>query len=771
MTVPADEPGRPAVDARYGQGIQIGDHNTQHVHLTASTPASSAVVTTIHAEPGIEVFVGRAPQIERLAAALAPADGEACGPVVVCAVQGMGGIGKTALARRAAAEAVSRGWFPGGAVFVDLRGYDLVLANRMRPGQVFAPVLRALGVPPEEIPADAAQQPTAYHQHLDALAAQGRRVLVVLDNAADLAQVQDLLPTPMAARTHRVVITTRDTLRLPGVDRVEVGVLAPPEAAELLRATLDQRARVRGLPADPRPGAETAAVAEVLRWCGWLPLAVVIAAGVLAEEPDLAIGELAADLADARTRLDVLDDGAGGVHAAFLTSWQRLRARDPQAARLLCLLTTGPGPDIGLPAAAAVLGASEAAARVRLRVLTRAHLLSGGPRRWAFHDLLRLDVTRHAVQDLAVTEADLAAATDRVLGYYLATTRAALNWMATVRAPVPAPTDGPFAGWEEGLAWLDGEQAPLVAAVAVAADTGRDRLAVDLASGLARFLSWRRQVADWVAVAQIADRAVRRLADVPGTIRAMENLGAALVEARRFEDAVSNLTTARLAGRVLLDDMATEARVCDSLGLALQGMGDSLSAAHEHGNAVGIFQELGDRRGEGAAWSNLGIAWQHLGRFSDAVGAHCEASEIFRELGDRRSEGMAQGNLAVALHAMGWWNETINVLSAVRDVFREIGDRHSECQAWTDLGALFRRLRRFDEAVTAFTAVADICAEIGDRRGEAQAWRDLEQTFAAAGRPDDARRAAERAAPAVEADGAEEPVRFLRGWRIRSESE
>ncbi|WP_370961743.1 AAA family ATPase [Amycolatopsis sp. cg9] len=747
------EPRPPAVDARHGQGVQIGDHTTQHIHLPAGAGAG-AVVTAVHADPGTGVFVGREPDLGRLAAFLAPGGTAGAG-----VVQGMGGSGKTALVRRAAAAAVERDWFPGGAVFADLRGYEPVAADRIRPGRVFAPVLRALGVPAEGIPSDAAQQPAAYHRHLDALAGQGRRVLVVLDNAADLDQVRDLLPTPMAARTHRVLITSRDAVPLPGADRVELGVLPPGEAAELLRAVLEQR-----VPGDPRPAAEAGAVAEVLRWCGFLPQAVVIAAGVLAGEPDLAAGELAEELADTRTRLDVLDDGSGGVLTAFLASWDRLRTHDPEAARLLCLLTIAPGPDIGLSAAAAVLGTDEAVARVRLRVLTRAHLLLGGPRRWEFHDLLRLAVTRHAVAALGLAEADLAAATDRVLGHHLDTTRAASDWLATVRSRVPPPADSRFAGWDEASAWLDAERACLVAAVAVAGETSRDRTAVDLAAALSGLLSWRRQVADWVGVAEVADRAVRRLRDRPATVRASENLGAALIEAGRFEEAVSALGTARLVGRVLLDDLASEARVCDDLGLALQGTADFAGAAGQHHHALELFRELGDRRGEAVALSHLGNVFRQWGEYSRAIRAQAAAAEVFAEIGDRAGEAMARGNLAMTLHRIGSSGAAVTEFLAVRAVFHELGDRHGEGQAWRNLGVVFRDVGRPGHASTAFFAAAERYAEAGDRRAEVRAWREVERLYREAGRPDDARLAAERAG----AEGEDEPIRSLRGWRIRA---
>ncbi len=638
----------------------------------------------------------------------------------------------------------------------------------MRPRQVFAAALRALGVSAEAIPSDAAQQPAAYHGYLDALSARNERVLVVLDNAADPDQVQDLLPTSMAARVHRVLITSRDTLPLRGVSQMDLGVLAPVEATELLRAVLDQGARDRGEPADLRPATETGAVAEVLRWCGRLPQAVVIAAGVLVEEPDLTIDELAADLADSRTRLAVLDDGAGGVPAAFLASWRRLRTRDREAARLLCLLTIAPGPDTGLACAAAVLSADETVTRVRLRVLTRAHLLLGGPRRWEFHDLLRLAVTRYAVADLGITKADLATATDRVLDHYLAWTKAAVQWMPTVRSHAPSLPEGPFDNRDSAVAWLEAERACLVAAVAAAGQTSRDRRVVDLATVLTGFLSWRRHVADWVAVAEIADRSVRRLKDVRGTVKAIVNLGAALIEAGRFEEAVSNLNTALLAGRVMFDSLDIDGRVLDDVGLALQELGDFAGAVWRHNYASELFQELGDRRSEAAARNNVGIALERLGAHGQAIEAHSAAVEIFRGIGDRLSEAMALGNLAIALRGFGNRGEAIDVFAAARTAFEECGDRRSVGQTWRNVGVVCHEAGWLADAVTAFVAAALIFEKIGDWRSGTQLWRELERIYTAAGRPDDARFAAERATPETEANALEERIADVEGWRIHT---
>jgi tetratricopeptide (TPR) repeat protein len=731
---------------------RVGTIGAVYAGVLHTGVGASAVVTTVHAptpdtdaDVGVdEVFVGRVTQTQRLLAALTPhptphdpgkpdetgEPGESgagrAGAMVVCAVQGMGGIGKTALARHTATLAVEQGWFPGGAIVVDLHGYDPDPAMRVQPGQVYAPALRALGVPVDAIPASAVEQPTAYHQWLDTQATAGRRVLVVLDNAADLTQVQDLLPTPWAARVHRVVITSRDTLPVPGAGRLELGVLTDSEARDLLRATLDRHAPSRGLAADPRPDTDAGAgaVGEVVGWCGRLPLAVVIAAGVLAEDPDLTITELAAELADTQTRLEALNDGTGGVHAAFLTSWQRLRARDPEAARVLCLLTAAPGPDVDVDAAAAAVGVEAAVVRVRVRVLTRAHLLQSAGRRWGFHDLIRLDVTRHAIPDLEVQQRELGAATDRLLGHYLTVTGIADGWVRSVWGYTP-PVGGRFARREQALAWLDTERANLVAAVVVAAaDSGRDQVAVTLAARLAEFLLWRRQLDDGVTVAQVAARAAERMQDLPRYAGALTNVGNTLRQVRRFDEAITALTTAREIYRET-GNRHGEASAWNSLGLALGEVRRFDEAITAHTTATTIYRETGNRHGEASAWNNLGLALREVRRFDEAITATTTAREIYRETGNRYGEASAWGNLSNALAQVRRFDEAITALTTATIIFRETGDRHGEASAWNSRGLALQQVRRFEEAITATTTAGDLYRETGDRHGEAGAWGNL----------------------------------------------
>jgi tetratricopeptide (TPR) repeat protein len=275
-------------------------------------------------------------------------------------------------------------------------------------------------------------------------------------------------------------------------------------------------------------------------------------------------------------------------------------------------------------------------------------------------------------------------------------------------------------------------------------------------------------VADWVAVAEIVYQAVRRLRDVRGTVKGLVNLGAALIEAGRFEEAARNLNTALLAGRINFDSLDIDGRILDDVGLALQELGDFEGALWRHNYATELFQELGDRRSEAAARNNAGIVLERLGAHVQAIEAHSAAVETFRGIGDRLGEAMALGNLAIALRGFGNRGEAIDVFAAARTAFEECGDRRSVGQTWRNVGVIDHEAGWLADAVTAFVAAALIFEKIGDWRSGTQMWREVERIYTAAGRPDDARFAAERAMPETEANGLEDRILGVEGWRIHT---
>ncbi len=520
---------------------------------------------------------------------LDPAAG--AGAVVVSAVAGLAGVGKTALAVQAAHAARAAGRFPGGVLFLDLHGYD---EQAVQPAQALDALLRALGIPAEHIPPGAEERAGLYRS---ALAQITDPVLVVADNASAEAQVRPLLPGP---GPHRVLVTSRHTLAGLGARLLDVEVLAEQAAITLVEEVL-RAAR----PGDDRISRDRGAAGRLAGVCGGLPLALRITAALLAADPALTAAELAGQLRDKVGRLGALryDDGGGtsapSVAAAFDLSYRHL---DEPAARLFRLLAVNPGPEVSTAAAAAMAGEPAGATRMVLGRLVRAHLVEpagAGTGRWRMHDLLALYARQISGTDTGAQEREQAR--DRLLDYYLTRARAA-HYHLRARAGMPVPAG--FAGRAEALAWLDGERPSLIAAVTMAAATGRDQIALRLPLSLGEYLYWRRRFDDWLTIVAISRDTARRLGDHRREALALTSSGIALVEVRRFDEAIT-----------------------------------------AHQDAAAIYRDTGDRHGEGTARNNLGLALRQVRRFDEAITAHQDAAAIYRETGDRHGEGAALNNL------------------------------------------------------------------------------------------------------------------------------
>jgi len=508
---------------------------------------------------------------------------------VVPAVSGLAGVGKTTLAVQAGHAARAQGWFGGGMLFIDLHGYDQA---PVEPGQALDGLLRALGVPAEHIPPGAEQRAGLYRSVLARIT---EPVLVVADNACSEAQVRLLLP---GAGPHKVLVTSRHTLAGLGARLVDVTVLDQAASIALLDAAL-RAAR----PGDGRVSGDRQAAGWLAGICGGLPLALQIIAALLNADPALAVAELADDLAVESGRLARLayDDGSGAaapsVAAAFELSYRGL---EETAARVFRLLPVNPGPDVSTTAVAVLADLPVTEARGVLAGLARAHLAETAPGtgRWRMHDLLRLYAAR--LSDARAGADGREQARDRLLGWYLTTAAAADGHL---RALPGGSRPAQFPGREAALAWLDGERASLVAAVSMATDTGRDQAALRLPLVLGEYLAWRR-FDDWLATTTISLNTARRLGDRHRQGTALNNLGAALRQARRFDEAIT---------------------ACQ--------------------DAAAICRETGDRRGEGMALNNLGTALGEVRRFDEAITACQDAAAIYRQTGDRHGEGIALGNL------------------------------------------------------------------------------------------------------------------------------
>ncbi|MGW7546351.1 tetratricopeptide repeat protein [Streptomyces sp. NPDC054770] len=592
-------------------------------------------------------FTGREDETAELLRAL---DDSAA--ALVSAVSGLGGIGKTALAVETAYLACGKGWFPGGVLFVDLHGYD---EQPVSAGQALQSLLRALGVPPEQIPATADDRASLYRSVL----AQRAAVLVLADNASSPGQVRPLLP---GKGRHRVLVTSRDRLPQLGARLVPLGQLTPEEARRLLESAL----RIAD-PEDSRVADDPEAAGQLAGLCGHLPLALQIAAALLAEDPGMAVAELVAELGASHDRLVHLDDGERSVRAAFELSYRRL---PPEQARLLRLLALVPGPEVSGEVAAALLGADAPPLR-ELKGLARAHMVERGSGRgwWRLHDLVRVFGAGVVAGDGRLRE-EGEAARERVLASYAWWAEAAdqrLKWLPGMPEPER------FENRAQAMAWLDGERVGLVAAAGWAREKRFAVMTASLAGSLGEYLLWRRYFDDLISVMEAARESAHQAGDQLREARASDNLGIALREAGRTEEAID---------------------------------------AHTH--AWNLFQAVGDRRDEAMAWTNLGLALREAGRTEEAISAHTRARDLHHAAKDRQREAIAWINLGLALSNAGRPEEEVEAVLRALDLFQAVGDRHREGMGWTNLGLALREVGRPAEEIDAHSKALEIFLEFED---------------------------------------------------------
>ncbi|MCW8383685.1 tetratricopeptide repeat protein [Streptomyces justiciae] len=604
-------------------------------------------------------FTGRGDELDELLRALdpsAPAGGAV--PVVVAAVSGLGGIGKTALAVEGAHEACGRGWFPGGVLFLDLHGYD---DDPVTGEQALEALLRALGTEPAHIPARGDQRAALYRSLLVAREQERGAVLVLADNASSATQVRPLLP---GGARHRLLVTSRGKLGQLAARLLPLGELTPLEAYDLL----DRALRIAD-PGDDRAPAETGAVADVAARCGHLPLALQIAAALLVLDRDKRVSELAEELTEFRERLVQLDDGERSVRAAFDLSYRRL---PPEQARLLRLLALAPGPDASVETVTVLAGTDTASTKV-LNALARAHLVEQGKERgrWRLHDLVRAFGAGLVAGDADWAE-EGAAARERLLDHYAWSADAAdsrMRWLPGREEPER------FATWAEALAWFDAERAGLVEAVHWASEGRLAKAAVRLAGSLGYYLEWRRFRSDGITVAGLAVRAAGRLGERDLEAEAWGELGNALRSVGRSEEAIEALIR-------------------------------------------GLYHSAGNPLREPAAWNDLGLALEQAGRMEDAIDAFTRACRLYRADDDRGREAIALSNLGAALlRRPGRLTEALDTLTRALHLSRDAGDRRRGATAWHSLGHALQDVGRLTEAKAAFETALHLCKEFDDWYG------------------------------------------------------
>jgi DNA-binding SARP family transcriptional activator len=668
-------------------------------------------------------FTGRAAEMAALTSMADHAAGTGRA-VVISAIAGTAGVGKTAIAVQWAHEVADK--FPDGQLYVNLRGYDPV--QPMAATDALAGFLRAMGVPGQDIPA-AAEECAARYRSLLA----GRRMLVVLDNAGSAEQVRPLLPgTPGCA----VVVTSRDALAglvaRDGAHRLDLDLLPLGAAVGLLRALIGGRAD-----ADP-------AAAEALAiQCARLPLALRVAAELAAARSAAPLHVLVSELADQSQRLDLLDAGGDprtAMRAVFSWSYQHLDAGAARACRLLGL---HPGADFDCYAAAALTGTTIGRACHLLDRLARAHLIQAAqPGRHGMHDLLRAYAVEQALRD--DTEPDRQAARTRLFDHYLYTAAAAMDTAfpaeqhnrPCIRPPAtPVP---PVTGQAAARAWLDTQRATLAAVAGYAADHGWPGHATRLAATLFRYLDSGGHYADALAIHACARRAARHSCDRAAEAVALTSLAVADMRQGRYQQSASHLRQALALFRES-GDLTGEARAVANLGLLDHQRGRYQDAADYDQQAVDMFRQIGNRTGQATALSNLGCAEQRLGRYQQAAGHLQQALALFCETGDHHGEAYALGETGNLCLRQGEYQQAAEHQRQALALFRETGDRTGEAHTLADLGAAEHGLGRYLQAATLQRQALALVRETGERSSEILALNRLGEVLLATGEPGQAR--------------------------------
>lgn len=655
-------------------------------------------------------FTGRGAELDRIGRAVT-AGGEA---VVISALEGMAGVGKTRLAVRIAHDLTRDRRFDR-VLFVDLRGFHPDPAvPPADPAAVLDGFLRLLGVSGRQVPHRLAERADAYRDRLA-----GSRSLVVLDNAADEEQIRPLLPgTPGCV----ALVTSRRRLAgLAAATRIDVDVFTRAESLEFLATALPE------IPAGDDPGAAT----RIAVRCGHLPLALALVAGRMRAKPGWTLTDHA-DWLDERHAAQRLEPG---VELALEVSYRYLPAAQSALLRSLAL---HPGQDFDGYAAAALTATDPEVAAARLRDLAAHHLVQpAGPGRFTLHDLVRAYATARAADE--DRRSDRQAALTRLLDHYLAAAVEAMNRMDpadAARRPAVAPSPVPLPGRTDPMAWLDAERANLVAAVVFAADHDRPRHAVGLAATLYRYLIGKHHL-DALTVHGRAARAAERLGDLSGRAGALVNIAMTEVQLGRHEAALAHCEQARQIFRQA-GDAAGQARTLNNLAIIENRLGRYQDAAEHVLESLDLHRQAGNDTGAARARTNLGNVLSRLGRYDEAVGHHEEALALYRNTGDRSGEAISLSNLGRIEIKIGRYDRAEAHLGEALTLDRELRNTGFEASTLDNFGALHTARGDAERAVAFHREAMAHFLRMGDRYGEACAHNSLGAAALVGGRPGDA---------------------------------
>ncbi|WP_188316800.1 ATP-binding protein [Solihabitans fulvus] len=626
--------------------------------------------------PDVPDFTGRSEEAARLVAEI---ETRAASTVVISAIDGMAGVGKTTLAVHLGHRLRAR--FPDGQFFLDLQAHTAGMAP-VEPASALHMLLRAWGMATEDIPDTLAERAAAWRSEVA-----DRRVLLVLDNAASADQVCPLLPgTPGSL----VLVTSRAGMPgLVGARSLSLDVLPSAEAVDLFAQVLGERA-----------DAEPDAVAEAVRLCGGLPLAIRVAAARLHHRSAWTVRDLVRRLAEGR-RLTELSTVDGGVATAFAVSYRQLNAEQRRMFRLLGVF---PGPSIDALAAAALADLPVDRAEALLEELLDVHLVRQDKvGRYTLHDLLR-DYARATAQDKEPAD-HREAAIHRLLDYYLRVTDRVGDLLAPDRPHVELPLE-PWSlavpvldDQAAALAWADAERPNLVAALRRAGDLGLDHYLRHIPRNLTKYLMFQCTLDENVAVHQTVIESARRTGDWVTELRSSGNLSVPYRQAGEYRLALTYAERAVALARMF--DPRSLGPNLNNLGTVLAVLGDYPLAIAHFQESLAAYAAAGlDTHRSGSAARNLGAVLNIVGRHDEARELLWRAVEMARAAGDEWSEAFALNEFGTAIARLGRRDEAITHLRTALAIGARTGDPRSVAQVRGNLAEVLRQAGRHDEAVT-----------------------------------------------------------------------
>ncbi|GAA2736377.1 AfsR/SARP family transcriptional regulator [Actinocorallia aurantiaca] len=659
---------------------------------------SSSQPSTLLPRP--ENLTGRSGELNMLLRRSGESAGDERPGPVVDVIEGMAGVGKTALAVHAA-HAMTR-QYPDAQLFLDLRGHD----PEQRPltaASALSELLRMLDLPPPRIPHDVTERKHLWQRELA-----DRRVVIVLDDATSLDQIVPLLPSAPGCR---VLVTTRRRLRgLSGAVRLPLDVLTPDEATALLTKTAGRK----GMAADPK-------AREIVRRLGHLPLAIRLAASNLRDRYAGDTGAFVADLIAGESGAAGREPADAAVIAAFELSYRQL---DANGQRLLRSLAFTPCPRITVRAAAALVGRPPDEVGGHLEMLVDHHLLSAGDQGgYVLHDLTRAFARARSLRE--DTTASRRRDIHRLVIFYLETTGAADHVLHPYRRRLTvAPAERTVQSRSEAQAFMQAEWPNILAVARYAIRHEWKRAGADLIIAASKFLENSGLWEECASADLAALQAFRSLGDRKGTGQALLELGFVTYRTGHHQQALQYAHRAASHFRAL-GDSAAEAEAIDWAGVVHWSMGKARAALAYHQEARGIYRRTGNLSGEAQALGHAGIAFWQLGRYREAIEHLSEALAAFQQVGDQRNEAMTLNNLGEVLRQRGLHRDAMELYQKSMKIFAEITGRQYDAIIRNNLGSIHyykgdypTALDHFRQALTTFWAT-------GDRRNIASALNSI----------------------------------------------